>query len=300
MITVPTPLRSMVWERAKAMVRLARPLVIVAGLLAFLTGACMAYWRLGEVPWAETTAGLVIMVCAIVMGHYANEYADFDTDAITRRTLFSGGSGVLPSGAVPRSWALYGALAFLGLSVGLTILCYALGLIGLTVVALVALGIPLGWFYSMPPLRLERTWLGELDNAVLGVMMFLIGYVAAVDILDKEVLALSVPIFLAVLINLLGVHYADRRADEMVGKRTMAVVLGPKTKQLFIALIVTMYVSMLPLVFLLPTTVSIACFATLPVAVWAVLGFARDGGPRYGSILMGSLFVFASIGFVLA
>jgi 1,4-dihydroxy-2-naphthoate octaprenyltransferase len=300
MITVPTHLRSMVWERAKAMVRLARPLVIVAGLLAFLTGTCMAYWRLGEVRWAETTACLVIMVSAIVMGHYANEYADFDTDAITRRTLFSGGSGVLPSGAVPRSWALYGALAFLGLSVGLTILCYALGLIGLAVVALVALGIPLGWFYSMPPLRLERTWLGELDNALLGAMMFIIGYVAALGEFDMRMLVLSVPIFIAVLINLLGVHYADRRADEMVGKRTMAVVLGPRTEQLFIALIVTMYVSMLPLVFLLPTTVSIACYATLPVAAWAVLGFARDGGPRYGSILMGSLFVFASIGFVLA
>ncbi|MDD1747920.1 MAG: prenyltransferase [Methanomassiliicoccales archaeon] len=290
----------MVWARALAMVRLARPLVIAAGLLAFLTGACMAHWRLGEIPWGSSIAGLVIMVSAIVMGHYANEYADFDTDSITRRTLFSGGSGVLPSGAVPRSWALYGALAFLGLSIALTALSYAMGLIEISTVALVAIGIPLGWFYSMPPLRLERTWLGELDNALLGAMMFLIGYVAAVGSFDIEVLALSAPIFLAVLINLLGVHYADMGADEMVGKRTMAVVLGPRTKHLFIALVVMMYVSMIPLALLLPSAVTIACLATLPVAIWAVLGFTKDGGPKYGSILMASLFAFAAIGFILA
>jgi 1,4-dihydroxy-2-naphthoate octaprenyltransferase len=300
MITSATLSRCMVWERAVAMVRLARPLVLVAGLLAFLTGTCMAYWSLGGIPWGSSIAGLVIMVSAIVMGHFANEYADFDTDAITHRTLFSGGSGVLPSGAVPRSWALYAALSFLGLSVVLTILPYALGLIGPSVVALVVIGIPLGWFYSMPPLRLERTWLGELDNALLGAMMFMIGYVAAVGRFDIEVLAFSVPILLAVLINLLGVHYADSSADEMVEKRTMAVVLGPRTKHLFIALIAMMYASLAPLAFLLPTTVSVACFATFPIAAWAALGFSKDGGPQYGSILMCSLFIFAAIGFLLA
>ena len=44
---------------------------------------------------------LAVMVSAILMGHYANEYADVDTDSLTKRTLYSGGSGVLPSGIVP-------------------------------------------------------------------------------------------------------------------------------------------------------------------------------------------------------
>ena len=91
-------------EQAYAMVQMGRPLVIMAGLLAFMAGACMAYWSYGPLDWTILGASLAIMVLAILMGHYANEYADFDTDSITRRTLFSGGSGVLPSGAVPRSW----------------------------------------------------------------------------------------------------------------------------------------------------------------------------------------------------
>jgi 1,4-dihydroxy-2-naphthoate octaprenyltransferase len=289
----------MAWERAKGMILLARPLVIVAGLLAFLTGACMAYWRLGMLPLAETTAGLAIMVSAIVMGHYANEYADFDTDSVTRRTLFSGGSGVLPSGVVPRSWALYAAVAFLGITASLTAVCYVLGLINWSVLLLVAVGVPLGWFYSMPPLRLERTWIGELDNALLGTMMFLIGYMAPVGVLDLEAIALSIPVFLAVLVNLLTVHYADRKADEMVGKRTMAVIMGRRTIALFAFLVGLMYVLSLPLLALLPIPVAISSFATVPIALWAIYGFVRDGGPQYGSVLMGSFFIFVAIGFML-
>jgi 1,4-dihydroxy-2-naphthoate polyprenyltransferase len=290
----------MAWGRVKGMILLARPLVIVAGLLAFSTGACMAYWRLGMLPLAETTAGLAIMVSAIVMGHYANEYADFDTDSVTRRTLFSGGSGILPAGVVPRSWALYAAVVFLGITASLTLACYALGLINWSVVLLVAIGVTLGWFYSMPPLRLERTWLGELDNALLGTMMFLIGYMAPTGGLDLEVIAVSIPIFLAVLVNLLAVHYVDRRADEIVGKRTMAVVLGQRTIRLFAFLVGLLYFLSLPLMVLLPIPVVICFFATVPVALWAIRGFIGNGGPQYGSFFMGSFLIFIAIGFILA
>lgn len=290
----------MAWARAKGMFLLARPLVIFAGLLAFLTGASMAYWRLGMLPLAETTAGLAIMVSAIVMGHFANEYADFDTDSITRRTLFSGGSGVLPSGVVPRSWALIAAAVFLGITASLTAACYALELINWSVVLLVSIGVPLGWFYSMPPLRLERTWLGDLDNALLGTMMFLIGYMAPVGALDLESVALSIPIFLAVLVNLLAVHYADRKADEIVGKRTLAVVLGARTIPLFVFLMGLLYILSLSLFALLPITVVVCFFASLPVALWAIHGFVRKGGPQYGSFFMGAFLVFIAIGFVLA
>jgi 1,4-dihydroxy-2-naphthoate polyprenyltransferase len=282
------------------MILLARPLIIVAGLLAFSTGACMAYWRLGMLPLAETIAGLAIMLSAILMGHYANEYADFDTDSVSRRTLFSGGSGVLPSGVVPRSWALYAAAVFLGLTVSLTATFYAIGLINWSVVLLIAIGVPLGWFYSMPPLRLERTWLGELDNALLGMMMFLIGYMAPTGVLDLEVIALSVPIFLAVLANLLTVHYVDRRADEIVGKRTMAVVLGVRTIRLFAFLVGLLYALSLPLLVLLPIPVVICLFATVPVALWAIYGFIGNGGPQYGSIFMGSFLILIAVGFILA
>lgn len=282
------------------MARMARPLVIVAGLLAFFTGACMAYWRIGPLPWQDLITGLGIMLCAILMGHYANEYADFDTDSISRRTRFSGGSGVLPSGLVPRSWALHAAVACLGLTTALTALGLLAGLINESAVALVAIGLPLGWFYSMPPLRLERTWVGELDNSLLGCLMFLMGYVPATGQVDPLAIAVSVPLFLAIFINLLGVHYADREADEIMGKRTMAVALGGRTKRVFALLIIAMYACILLLLPWAPAGAVIAGLLTIPIALWAMRGFLSNGGPQYGSMLMGALFIFMGLGFLLS
>jgi hypothetical protein len=61
-----------------------------------------------------------------------------------------------------------------------------------------------------------------------------------------------------------------------------------------------MYASTVVLVLILPVEVVAACLATIPIAAWGVHGFARNGGPQYGSVLMGSFFVFAAIGFLLA
>lgn len=285
--------------KAIAMVRMGRPLVLVAGLLAFFAGACMAWWRVGELPVGTLLASLLIMVSAVLMGHYANEYADFDTDSITRRTLFSGGSGVLPTGVVPARWALYAAVALLMATVAGTGLSLFLGLIGPRVVALVAIGLPLGWWYSMPPLRLERTWAGELDNALLGYMMLLMGYVpfAGMDILA---VAIGPPVFLVILVNLLGVHHADRGADAMVGKRTMAVALGDRTPMVFALLVAAAYLCAVPLALFVPAEVTMALALTIPVGAWAVVGFIRNEGPEYGSMLMGLWFVAIGAGFLLA
>ncbi|MCU0861771.1 MAG: prenyltransferase [Methanomassiliicoccales archaeon] len=286
-------------ERALAMVRMGRPLVLVAGLLAFFAGACMAWWRVVELPMGTLLASLLIMVSAILMGHYANEYADFDTDSITRRTLFSGGSGVLPSGVVPKKWALYAAIGLLLITVIGTASAYLTGLIGLQVVALAAIGLPLGWWYSMPPLRLERTWAGEPDNALLGYMMLLMGYVpfAGMDILA---LAIGPPVFLIILVNLLGVHHADREADAMVGKRTLAVALGDRTPRVFALLVVLTYLTIIPLAMIAPGEVVLALVLTIPAGAWAVAGFMRTGGPEYGSLLMGLWFLAIGAGFLLA
>ncbi|HUL39696.1 MAG TPA: hypothetical protein VLU38_05335 [Methanomassiliicoccales archaeon] len=86
----------------------------------------------------------------------------------------------------------------------------------------------------------------------------------------------------------------------MVGKRTMAVVLGRRTVTLFSVLAMMMYATTAAMVDYLPLTLIAACFATLPIAVWSVNGFARSGRPHFGSILMASFFIFAAIGFLLS
>ncbi|NDJ33635.1 MAG: hypothetical protein GYB64_03140 [Chloroflexi bacterium] len=81
---------------------IARPNQVVSVLMVFILGILGA-WALGGqpavVPVVWATAIVLLLTVSI---HYVNEYADVETDSLTERTPYSGGSGVLPSGAVPR------------------------------------------------------------------------------------------------------------------------------------------------------------------------------------------------------
>ncbi len=87
-----------------ALIMMGRFFVLISGLIAYSLGLSLAYYDLGFLDPFKAFIGLAILVSATLAAHYANEYADVDTDTITRRTWFSGGSGVLPSKMVPKSW----------------------------------------------------------------------------------------------------------------------------------------------------------------------------------------------------
>ncbi|MGC9517935.1 MAG: prenyltransferase [Methanomicrobiales archaeon] len=282
-----------------ALIKLSRPFVLVAGLIAYALGLAIAFYYQGYLDISESLIGLFILISATFMAHYANEYADVDTDTITQRTLYSGGSGILPSGIVPPEWALYSAILLAIITIIFTIISYNFDLLPVQGVIIVILGMLGGWFYSMPPLRLERTVLGEIDNALLGgYLMPLIAFIPQIGYVNLEVFLILTPIFLAVFINLLAVHWADRKADAMVGKNTMAVQLGSYTKYVHGIFTLLIYAITLLLINIIPITVVITIFSTLPLAFWAIHTFNKK--PQFSVFLMAGIMIFASIGFLIA
>jgi 1,4-dihydroxy-2-naphthoate octaprenyltransferase len=156
-----------------------------------------------------------------------------------------------------------------------------------------------GWFYSMPPLQLERTMWGEVDNALLGgYLMPLIAYIPQVGVADWDLFLILTPIFLAVLVNLLGVHWLDREADAQVGKNTLVVRLRDRVPFFHLVLTVLLYTCTLALLPLVPWQVVVAVFLTTPLAIWANLHFKRS--PEYSSILMIMVMIFTGLGWILA
>jgi 1,4-dihydroxy-2-naphthoate octaprenyltransferase len=111
--------------------------------------------------------GLAALLLVAASIHYANEYADHETDALTDRTPFSGGGGALVELPVPRRLARDAAAVTLVAGVGLAVACL---LHGQTVlgIGVLLLGAVRGWQYSFPPLRLAWNGVGEVDNALLG------------------------------------------------------------------------------------------------------------------------------------
>jgi 1,4-dihydroxy-2-naphthoate octaprenyltransferase len=278
---------------------MGRPFVLIGGIIAYFLGLSIAYHDLGNIQLVPALTGLLILVMATLMAHYANEYADVDTDTLTQRTRYSGGSGVLPSGIVPARWALYSAVVLAVLTLMVTVLSYGRGILSSSGLLLVLVGVGGGWFYSMPPLQLERTRWGEMDNALLGgYLMPLIAYLPQVGVANFDLFLILTPIFLAVLINLLGVHWLDREADARVGKNTLVVRLGEKVPTLHLILTLILYLVTLALLPLVPWLVVVAVFLTIPLAVWANLQFKQH--PEYSCFLMSAVMILAGVGWIVA
>ncbi len=289
-------------HRLLAWVRMSRPAILPAGIMAYSLGLAMGFAGAGQIRWTPALAGLTVMLLANLMAHFADEYADQDTDSLTRRTAFTGGSGVLPSGALPPAAALHAARLFLGLALGSAAVFYAASVLPIACVALALVGSVGGWVYSMPPLALERRGWGEIDNAALGgFVMPLMGYASQVGQVSLEAVLALVPMAALVLLNLLGTHWPDRLADAQVGRRSLVVVLGQRARRAHHALVLAIYLGVILLTGRgLPAAVAIGIYFSLPVAIWAAWVYGRQESPVPSSMAMVVGFVGASAGWLAA
>jgi 1,4-dihydroxy-2-naphthoate octaprenyltransferase len=285
-----------------ALVRMARPLTLPGGMLAYALGATMGYWRAQSFDWGAAAAGFLVTEVTNLVASYADEYADVDTDTLARRTWFSGGSGVLPSGVVSPAWALGAALVAAGASAILTATFIVAGVFSRHTAWIVGVGLVGGWFYSMPPVALERRGLGALDNAFLGgIMMPLMGYTVQVGRPTLHALLALLPIFGLVLANLLGVHWSDREADAAVGKRSLVVIAGDRVRALHHGLVASSYLLALALTgWVLPVPVTVALLLTLPIGLWATVTFARQHSPTPSALAMAAAIAASGAGWILA
>lgn len=289
-------------QKALALLKMARLNILPGGILAYSLGASMGNWQRGSMDWGLFGLGLLVTVVTNLVAHFADEYADIDTDSLTRRTIFSGGSGVLPSGIVPPVWALGAALVSALLSTGLTSWSVWYGRIPALSGWIVGIGLVAGWFYSMPPLALERRGLGELTNALLGgIFMPLMGYTVQTGEIGLPVCLALLPFFFIVMAGLLGAHWPDREADTAVGRRSFTAILGPRAPlahKIFIALAYILVLLVPRWVIPLPVVISI--FLTLPASMWAWSAFGRQESPVPSSLAMALFIAAGTLGWILS
>ncbi|RNJ27512.1 prenyltransferase [Halosegnis longus] len=229
---------------------------------------------------AVLVGGVVLLAVAVAV-HYANEYADADTDALADRTPFSGGSGALAETGLPASFLGRatlgtGAVAVALLAVG------GVGPLSPIAVALAATILVAGVAYSLPPVALVRRGLGEPVNMVLGGLLLPVYGVAVVAPPTPSAAAVVVPFTLVVGCNLLAVHWPDRAADERVGKRTLAVRWGPtRLRRAYAALAVSAALATLALWRggLLPPVVAAAHLTPVPFLLWGWTTLTRRRSP---------------------
>jgi 1,4-dihydroxy-2-naphthoate polyprenyltransferase len=261
------------------MSRLSHLLLIT---LVYAFGCILARYHSIELDPLFSAAGLLALIPISISIHFANEYADYETDRLTLRTPFSGGSGALPESGLPRHLALTGAWITLILGSVFAIKGWSSGHITSISLFILFLGAFLGWMYSLRPLALAWKGWGELDNAVLGGLLLpLYGFTVHTGWVDGSAILTFLPFGMLVFINLLATTWADRRADAMVGKRTLATrwpVARLRLVYLMIAFGAILILLLLRNV-IYPHGVVLSSLSVVPILVWSTMAYTRQHSP---------------------
>jgi 1,4-dihydroxy-2-naphthoate octaprenyltransferase len=285
---------------ARVLFETSRPsqLLLILGVYGF--GVLVAAGAGTALSPRPILAGALALVPTAASVHYANEYADYETDALTDRTPFSGGSGALHRTGLAREVPLRAGAVSLSLGWTLTVGFVVAGVLPATAAALLAVITVFGWQYSVGPLRLAWRGWGELDNAALGGLVLPVYGGAVVGGPLGFVALASVPFFLVVLLNLFATQWPDRAADRRVGKRTLAVRWSPRRlRRVYAAVAVLAVASLLVLAGrIVPVPVALASLPAAPLVAYGAYGYTERRVPWPTVAAMVALLVLQSVGWL--
>jgi 1,4-dihydroxy-2-naphthoate polyprenyltransferase len=266
-----------------ALWRMARPMQLFAFFVLYTTGVFVGMKDGYGISLMRFIIGLVPLLIAGASIHYSNEYADIETDKLTQRTPFSGGSGVLTEGKVSQRVAELGMWILLVCALLLSVVSLFLGMLTLIAFIILLLGLFFGWMYSLPPLKLGWRGWGELDNALLGgTLLIVYGYAVVADTVMPEIVLMCLPFTGMVFINLLATTWADREADRAVGKNTLATQLSiPTLRRLYAFVAFVSYALLIVLADrIIPMEIVVGALLISPTVLWGYMRYTKIQSPH--------------------
>lgn len=269
------------YVRLQAFIRLGRPKFLVYSALLYGLGALAAVYEGRTFELRAYLHGQILVWCVHLMTHYCNEYFDFAADvANTAPTPWTGGSRVLVERLLPPEVSLGAAFVLLFIAFALLL---KLPVSGARWIALSMIG--LAWFYTAPPLRFNYRGMGEIVVAtVLNGLVPMLSFYLQDGQGFTSLLAALVPVIIAQHVRMVVMNYADYEGDHLVGKRTLAVILGrPRAALLIVGGQVAVYGAIAGFLAMgmVPGSVGWAMWMTLPLSIalsQRVLE-ARNGSP---------------------
>jgi len=287
---------------AGALFSMSRPSQVLLIVVVYFAGVAAARAN-GAIDLSALLIGLAALTFVSASVHLANEYTDAETDAATRRTAFSGGSGALSRTGLDPRIALHAALASAVVGLSLGVLGAIVGALPPIALGLLLAGTVGGWAYSLPrSLALNRHGLGEIGNAILGGLLLPVyGFAAASGSMPAWVIAAFLPFALVDLASVLATAWPDRRADEASGKRTLVTRVSPKLLRMIHAAslgaagVVTAVVTGRAI----PSTVALASLVLVPPALIATTRMTSTESPLWSVATMVGLIVALLLGWLL-
>jgi len=226
-------MRVLVW------LRIIRIKFFLASIIAITNGILYSYltYNIFNIIDALLTYVGVIFLHASV--DIFNDYWDYKRgiDTTTKRTKFSGGTGVLPEKKLEPN-IVYKA-GFLSMVIGIAIGGYFIVQSGLLIAIILAVAILSIYFYST---TIVNIGLAETLVAVKGTMIVIGTSLVQSGIVDLPIVYLGIIIGLLSSIVLYIAAFPDFAADKEKGRKTLVILIGKnKSAQIFPLLIILIY-----------------------------------------------------------
>lgn len=248
-----------------------RPQFLILSLVLAFLGTAIAwydgYFHLGYALLA--TFGLVLAHVSI---NTLNDYFDYisGVDLATKRTPFSGGSGILPAALLKPDEVF--RLALTSFLVATVVGIYFVVMRGWLLLPLLLIGAFCILLYN--PFILKRIWPEWSPGVGLGILPVMGAYFVQTTAYTWPVLIASVPSGILVHNLLFLNEFPDTEADKIANKKTMPITMGmAKASKLYSALTLLIYVWIIVWVIagVMPVF-SLLALLTLPLAVKAIQG----------------------------
>jgi 1,4-dihydroxy-2-naphthoate polyprenyltransferase len=253
-----------IWLRA------IRVRFLFASIIAVINGLTISFWKYGafDITYAILTCGGVICLHASV--DLLNDYWDYrrGIDKVTKRTKFSGGTGILPENLLKPKTVYVAGMSFLLL--GSLIGIYFVAIRGITIAIILAFAILSIYFYSI---KIVNVGLGELFVAIKSAMIVIGTFYVQIGLIDMAALYIGIIVGTLSACVLFVNSFPDYDADRENGRRTLVIILGKKRGAKLLALLVSVSYGLIAVGILLGYTklYSLISFVSIPVAVRAMI-----------------------------
>ncbi len=259
----------------RAWLRAIRLRFLLASVIAVSNGIALALWKNKQIDLSDAILTFVGVICLHASIDLLNDYWDYrrGIDTATRRTKFSGGTGVLPENLLKPGHVYSVGLIFL--LIGTLIGMYFVVIRGIMIALLLGFAILAVYFYSTSIVNLG---LGEAFVAIKGTLIVVGSYYVQTWSIGVGV------VFVGIIMGILSASvlfvnsFPDYQADRSRGRRTLVILLGrQRAVKIFPWIILCTYVLIIAGIFLGYLKIySLASLLSVPFAVRAIKRISKS------------------------
>jgi len=248
---------------------------LLASVIAVSNGIALAFWKNKQIDLSDAVLTFVGVICLHASIDLLNDYWDYKRgiDTATRRTKFSGGTGVLPENLLKPGNVYSVGLIFL--LIGTLIGMYFVVIRGIMISLLLGFAVLAVYFYSTSIVNLG---LGEAFVAIKGTLIVVGSYYVQTSSIGVGVVYVGIIMGILSASVLFVNSFPDYQADRSRGRRTLVILLGrQRAVKIFPWMILCTYVLIIAGIFLGYLKIySLASLLSAPFAVSAIKRISKS------------------------